>query len=430
MKIAWVTPLGVRSAIAEYSINVAEALSKTSGIRVLASDPPPWRNTSLPSSPLGAVSTRELTTFDVRIYNMGDHAAFHSRAYEASRRAPGYCVLHDRSYQSLFASMFLHTSATPKGYLDLMSRHYGEEGRQAATASIRAMREPVWESAGEGLRFPLEEELLAGALGAVVHSEDHRRSLAARWWGPVGRIHFPAYRKTEAPTQRGASGERTTLVTVGHLNPNKQIHRVIEAFSKDDVLRTQARYVAAGPENERYVGQLSQLVRERGLEGTVEVRPGFMSPDEINRLCTEADVFVNLREPVSESASASLMEQLASGTAIVASDNGCRAELPEGAVVKVPEGDDERLTEALRRLVADEKLRSSVGLEGWRFAMSQTVELAAADYVRFLEEAPHWKPALDLADRVGKELAAMGVTTASPSLRRISAQIASIGLRR
>jgi len=40
------------------------------------------------------------------------------------------------------------------------------------------------------------------------------------------------------------------------------------------------------------------------------------------------------------------------------------------------------------------------------------------------------KPALDLADRVGKELAAMGVTTASPSLRRISAQIASIGLRR
>src|SRR4029079_12053702 len=128
--------------------------------------------------------------------------------------------------------------------------------------------------------------------------------------------------------------------------------------------------------------------------------------------------------------SASLMEQLASGTAIVASDNGCRAELPEGAVVKVSEGDAERRTEALRRLVADEKLRSSVGLEGWRFAMSQTVELAAADYVRFLEEAPHWKPALDLADRVGKELSAMGVTTASPSLRRISPQIASIGLRR
>ena len=41
MRIAWVTPLGVQSAIAEYSINVAEALSKTSDIRVLASDPPP-----------------------------------------------------------------------------------------------------------------------------------------------------------------------------------------------------------------------------------------------------------------------------------------------------------------------------------------------------------------------------------------------------
>ncbi len=427
MRIAWVTPLGVQSAIAEYSINVAEALSKTSDIRVLASDSPPWRNTSLPRSPLRSITTGELTTFDVRFYNMGDHAAFHSRAYEASRRAPGYCVLHDRSYQSLFASMFLHTSATPQKYLDVMARHYGDEGRQAATASIRARRGPVWESADESLRFPLEEELLAGALGAVVHSEGHRRSLAARWWGPVGRVHFPAYRKTEAPTRKGTSGERTTLVTLGHLNPNKQIHRVIDAISNDDLLRTQARYIAAGPENERYVGELAQLVRERGLEGTVEIRPGFMSPDEINRLCTEADVFVNLREPASESASASLMEQLAYGRAIVASDNGCRAELPEGAVVKVPEGHDERLTDALRRLVADEKLRSTIGLAGWRFAMSQTVELAAADYVRFLEEAPRWKPALDLADRVGKELAAMGVTTASPSLRRISTHIASIG---
>ena len=259
---------------------------------------------------------------------MGDHAAFHSCAYEASRRAPGYCVLHDRSYQSLFASMFLHTSTTPRAVPGVMSRHYGEEGRQAATNSIRAIREPVWESTEESLRFPLEEELLTGALGAVVHSEDHRRSLAARWWGPVGRVHFPVYRQTEAPAAKTRLGSGTTLVTFGHLNPNKQIHRVIDAFSKDDILRSQARYVVAGPENERYVGQLSQLVRERGLEGTVEVRPGFMSPDEINWLCTEADVFVNLREPASESASASLMEQLAYGTAIVASDNGCRAELP------------------------------------------------------------------------------------------------------
>jgi glycosyltransferase involved in cell wall biosynthesis len=430
VRIAWVTPLGVQSAIAEYSINVAEALSKTFDIQILASDPPPWRNTSLPSSPLGAVSTGELTTFDVRIYNMGDHAAFHSRAYEASRRAPGYCVLHDRSYQSLLASVYLHTSAMPQRYVDVMSRHYGEEGRQAATASIRAAHERVWESADESLRFPLDEELLTGALGAVVHSESHRRSLASRWWGPVGRVHFPAYRQREVPTQRRASGERTTLVTIGHLNPNKQIHRVIDAFSKDDLLRTRARYIAAGPENERYVGQLSQLVRERALEGTVEVRPGFMSPDELNRLCAEADVFVNLREPASESASASLLEQLTYGTVIVASDNGCRAELPESAAVKVPEGDDERLTEALRRVVADEELRSTIGLGGWRFAMSQTVELAAVDYVHFLEEAPRWKPALDLADRVGKELATMGVTTASPSLRRISAHIASMGLGR
>ena len=50
------------------------------------------------------------------------------------------------------------------------------------------------------------------------------------------------------------------------------------------------------------------------------------------------------------------------------------------------------------------------------------------DYLRFFDHALRWKPALDLADRVGAELAAMGVTTASPSLANIGKQIAEIGI--
>jgi glycosyltransferase involved in cell wall biosynthesis len=361
---------------------------------------------------------------------MGDHAAFHRRVYEASVRYPGYCILHDRAYQSLFTSMFLRASPAPERYVEFMARHYGEEGQQAAMGSIRGTREPVWDSTQASLRYPLEEEVLARAVGAVVHSESHRDSLASRWWGPIGRVRFPSYRQTERPEPRQTAGGRATLVTIGHLNPNKQIHRVIEAFARDETLRARARYIAAGPENAGYVAQLARLIREHDLEESVEVRPGFRPVDEIERLYAEADIFVNLREPASESASASLMEQLAFGTAIVASDNGWRSELPERTVVRVPEGDDLRLSEALSRLVVDEGLRKATGLEGWRFAMSQTTELAAADYLRFLEEAPGWKPALDLADRVGAELAGMGVTTASPSLQRISAQIASIGLDR
>ena len=182
-----------------------------------------------------------------------------------------------------------------------------------------------------------------------------------------------------------------TLVTIGYLNANKQIHRVIEALARDETLKARTRYIAAGTVNAQYLTQLARLVREHELEESVELRPGFRTADEIHRLCAEADVFVNLREPPSESASASLLEQLAYGVPIVASDNGWRKELPEKAIVRVPEGDDIRLTEALGRLVADEELRASTGLEGWRFAMSQTVERAAADYRSFFEAASNWK---------------------------------------
>jgi glycosyltransferase involved in cell wall biosynthesis len=425
MKIAWITPLGVQSAIAEYSIHITQKLAETCEVLIWASDPPPWRTTSVPTTPLLDSNSRELAAFDARVYHLGDHAAFHRRAYEASRRHPGYCVLHDRAYQSLFSALLVRMSATPERYVEVMARHYGEKGRQAALDSIRGTARPVWDSPEESLRFSLEEELLARALGAVVHSENHRRSIVSRWWGPVGRVHFPAYRQT-APRAPRPKPERVTFVTIGHLNPNKQLHRVIEAFGRDTTLRAQARYVAAGPVNAGYVARLSRLIGEHRLEESVEIRPGFRPEDEVAELRDRADVFVNLREPSSESASASLMEQLACGAAIVASDNGWRTELPEGAVLKIPEGDDARLIEALRILAADERLRARIGYEGWRFAMSQTVQLAVEGYLDFIERAPAWKPALGLADRVGEELAGMGVTTGSASIPVIARRIAEV----
>ena len=41
--------------------------------------------------------------YDHVVFNLGDHRGFHGLVYEASRRHPGVCVLHDRKYDNLVA---------------------------------------------------------------------------------------------------------------------------------------------------------------------------------------------------------------------------------------------------------------------------------------------------------------------------------------
>ena len=159
MKIAWVTPLGIQSAIAEYSIHVAEALAETCDVRMWASDPPPWRATSLPTTSLGGGNAGELTTFDVRLYNMGDHAVFHR--YVASRvpAIPGLL----RPARP-FVPVALHIDAlarvaNARAVRRGTTRHDGNEGpRAAAGLDSRACVNRYGTQLRRASAFPLEEE--------------------------------------------------------------------------------------------------------------------------------------------------------------------------------------------------------------------------------------------------------------------------------
>jgi glycosyltransferase involved in cell wall biosynthesis len=430
VRIAWVTPLGVESAIAEYSVELTGALASSCEVEIWASDHPPWRETPLAVSMLRDSEARhELASVDARVYNMGDHSSFHRAVYDASVEYPGYCVLHDRVYQGLFASMWLGTRAGNERYRHAMVRHYGSKGGRAADDSLRGVRPPVWESAEDSFRFPLDDELIGRARGVIVHSDGHRRAIETKWLGPVGRVHFPVYRTPPKPSgQPRAPDDRVTLLTIGRLNPNKQIHRVIDAIGRNDELRRRVQFIVVGPENPTYLRELERLVETHDLEATVRLMPGFRARSDLDHLCLEADVFVNLREPALEGASASLMEQLAHGTPVITSETGFRAELPRGCVISVPEGDDGALSRALQQVATDPGLRARVGSEGLRYAAGQTVERASAEYRRFFEEAPSWGPMLDLADRTGTELYEMGMTTASASVAGIAREIAAIGL--
>ncbi len=121
---------------------------------------------------------------------------------------------------------------------------------------------------------------------------------------------------------------------------------------------------------------------------------------------------VNLRFPSIEGASASLVEEMLHGKAVIVTNTGFYSELPDDCVMKMRTEDEQHdLTWALRRLITDGGTRQALGSRARKFAEQYfRPELYAKEFLKFAWEVRHAKPMLDLADRLASELKHMGVT--------------------
>lgn len=386
MKVAWLTPLSERSAIAEYSVNVCAALADQCAVELYACDDQPWRGCAVPVLDARAgLRPESLAGYDHVVYNLGDHLGFHRVVYEVSRRHPGICVLHDRTYDNLIA--------------------------RRDTNEIASVRTAT-----------------AGALGVIVHADDHARELEAEWFGPVGRIPFPVYADRLSTGSSGKTARHPrTLVSLGYVNPNRQIHRVLEVLHGDPQLREHLDYRVVGlAPDENYARMLHELVDRHGLASHVRLLFGYQPDEEFRRHLETADAVVNLREPPLESASASFLEQLARGKPVVVSDVGYFSEVPDDAVFRIPPADDAALRRALWTAATDEKACEGVGRRARQFAATLTVEKTAEQIVAFLEETTAWRPLLRLTERVAVELASFRASSDAEVVGQVAAQIAPL----
>jgi len=412
MRIAWFTPLSTRSAIGQYSKHVCEELAHRCDVDIWIPESESIRETHLRVVDFGLEpqSIARIPDYDIAVYNIGDHHGFHGAIYEVSREHAGLVILHDRTCHNLFASYWFSRN-DPERYVERMDAFYGVDGRTVAQQALDGERPHVWESDHESLRFPLFEEALVGQLGALVHSGEHAERVKERWFGPVRALEFPAYpRRMSGNGSDGAEGDHVTLLTLGYVNRNKRIHRVIEVLARNPDVAERARYLIVGPSNpsSSYLRELHALVRHHDLEGVVEFL-GYQPDATVERLMRSADVFVNLRFPAMESASASLVEQLSYWRPVVVYDTGSFAELPDGAVAKIPVDDFGALEAELRRLVTDSDARMRLGVAARREAERRSLERFADGLIEFLTEVRSWRPVMELSDRDAIELAAMAV---------------------
>ncbi len=125
------------------------------------------------------------------------------------------------------------------GYLDAMQREAGVVGRLLAHGVIDGLVPPLWER--RAADFPLVREVLAHARGVIVHSRHVARHLReAGYGGPVFVVPHPAWDAPVVEPYR-PSGPGPVVAVVGHINPEKRLPVVLDAFARAARRRTRTR---------------------------------------------------------------------------------------------------------------------------------------------------------------------------------------------
>ena len=313
MKVAYYSPLPPSpSGIADYSALLLPALRERVEEVVLAEP------------------GKRVPRTDVSLYHVGNNPEAHGWILDELRKRPGVVVLHELVLHHLIAGVTIGRG-NGRAYLDAMERDFGVAGRLIGLGVLDNLLPLVWETQPE--RFPLNGTVLDLAQGLIVHSHYvERGAREAGYGGALWRIPHPAW-----PEERVEPADVTGEPLVGcfgHLNMNKRIPQLLEAFALLRGRRPGARLLLVGEATERF--DLDRRVERLGLGPDVLIRESYVSEDRFWSLMAACDVLVNLRSPTMGETSGSVIRGLSLGKPMLVSDLGWFAELPDGVALKVP----------------------------------------------------------------------------------------------
>ncbi|MEW6418731.1 MAG: glycosyltransferase [Nitrospirota bacterium] len=434
MKIAWFTPFSTKSAIGKYSQSITNDLIKHCEVDLWLSEETNLIPTELkifhyqPNDDL----LQKLKDYDLVIYNMGNYLDFHKDIYEVSKKIKGVVILHDFVMHHFFIGYYLVHKNDTNAFLREMEILYGENGRDIATDSVNGKRTPVWDT-DEVIKYPFFEKAIEGAKGVVVHSRFHANEVIKRFLGPVEVISHPFYsydvsinNSQISKADLGIPEDKILMITIGHVNPNKRIDRVIKILGDNKELAKKIIYLIIGSydEHSQYFLSLQSLAEKYNLQKAVKFL-GFQPDNLLYAYMSNADIFVNLRFPAMEGASWSLIEELYFGKPVIATDAGFYSELPDDCIIKISvDKEEEDLLKAFKKLVYEYKIRKNIGIKGRQFAIENfSAQKYSQKFLKFLDKVKNWEPVLELVDKVSIELALLGISQDTEVFDKIADEI-------
>jgi glycosyltransferase involved in cell wall biosynthesis len=175
--------------------------------------------------------------------------------------------------------------------------------------------------------------VLDRAHGLIVHSRYvAERARAAGYEGRLWRIPHPAWPPVAVEPAADVAGD-PLIGCFGFLNINKRIPQLLEAFASLRRTHPGACLLLAGATGERF--DVGRRLERLGLTEGVE-QLDYVAERRMWELMAACDVLVNLRYPTMGETSGSVIRALSLGKALVVSDVGWFAELPDDVALKVP----------------------------------------------------------------------------------------------
>lgn len=429
MRIAWFTPYSQRSAIGKCSRTIVTALAKRHEVEVWHFDSDEILDAPVPVKRLGSAREWEalkLDQYDLVVYNFGNYLPFHREIFFLSRNWPGVCILHDFVMHHFFAAYYLELLQDRSAYVNAMKRLYGSEGEKVALAARTHSTAGVWETDKVG-QFPMVEDIVQGARGVIVHSEFLKSYITGIFGGPIRKLPLP-YAIDDRPvtTTREALAipqDRPLLLTVGHVNPNKCIPEILEALGRVSSAGKQYSYAVVGSCPPEYLKELQRIADRNGISAYVHW-VGEVNDETLRAFLKHADICLNLRFPAIEGASASVIEQMKFGKAVIVNNTGFFAELPDRYVVKVEPKNVNALASELIRFLSDPDACRELGQQARQFAYREfDAGRYAEGIAQFATEVNRAAPLLRVADRVTRELKQMGVAGSSNLVRSAAREL-------
>jgi glycosyltransferase involved in cell wall biosynthesis len=222
------------------------------------------------------------------------------------------------------------------------------------------------------------------ATALLADSAATKADLITHYRTPPEKIHvvYPGFDSTLKPV-RHPNGRwpvrqkynlpEKFILHVGTLQPRKNLERLIEAFDP-----AQLALVLVGRR-----GWLADSIYEKGQAKGVHFLD-YVAEEDLAALYSMATVYV--APSLHEGFGFTVLEAMACGTAVICSDGGSLPEVAGGAALIVPAKDTAALAQAITRVAADDDLRRTLIMQGyrnlnrfsWNRAAKQTLEVIEA----------------------------------------------------
>lgn len=390
MRVACFSPLPPRkSGIADYSAALLPRLARHVDLEVFVED----AGAQCEGVTVRQHSEHRAADFDISLYQIGNNPD-HVFVCDAALEQPGVVVLHEINLHHLIAAATIR-----RGDWDGYLREAEYNGGAEALAHARRVR--ALEVGPDYDNVAMNRRLLEASRGLIVHSRFMEQQVrSAGWTLPIGVIPhgaaMPESRRQEYRRRLGVD-ETTPLIGIfGFLKPYKRIEEAMRAFQRLVRVEPRVKMILVGEEHPDF--SVRRVISSLGLEAHARAL-GYVPLEDLQGYISAVDICLNLRYPTVGESSGTLLRALGLGRAVLVSEVGSFAELPDEVCMKVPVGGQEVdfIFEYLNLLVTRRDLARRMGECAKRYVAEQcSWEKVAAQYANFLKavaEGREWAPA-------------------------------------